>query len=200
MVRLSLRVAHTRGRPPHKRPCSAVLMPLPSSAGSGKHPPSDRQRRSAGKLCLGEMLSIMALLHGSPSKDCKHVWPYGLAQELGHCFADLPSTSRFVALTPRSCCPYGFDSIAIVARGVESILPRAPSWRSAATPPSAGKMLRGLGQRGHTAMGWFFSFKLHLAHQPPGSDHGPQDHRDTTDARRQMLERMTTRLRVKVLG
>ena len=38
----------------------------------------------------------------------------------------------------------------------------ATSERSVTTHPSAGKVLRGLGQRGHTAMGWFFGFKLHL--------------------------------------
>ena len=47
----------------------------------------------------------MALLHGSPHKDCKPVWPYGLEQELGHCFADLPGTGRFVALMPRRRLP-----------------------------------------------------------------------------------------------
>ena len=91
----------------------------------------------------------MVLFHLSPYKDFKHgavAWltPQGLqaclalclGQELGHCFADLPSTSRFVALTPRSCCPCGFDSIVIVARGGGSILPMAASERSATTHPS----------------------------------------------------------------
>ena len=41
---------------------------------------SHRQRRRAGKLSLGEMLSIMVLFHISAYKDFKHFWLYGLSQ------------------------------------------------------------------------------------------------------------------------
>ena len=43
--------------------------------------PSHRQRRRAGKLSLGEMLSIMVLFLISADKDVKHFWFYGLSQE-----------------------------------------------------------------------------------------------------------------------
>ena len=45
--------------------------------------PSDHQRRRAGKLSLGEMLSIMVLFHISAHKDFKYFWLYGLSEEYG---------------------------------------------------------------------------------------------------------------------
>ena len=36
--------------------------------------PTERKRRRAGKLSLGEMLFIMVLFHLSPFKDFKHFW------------------------------------------------------------------------------------------------------------------------------
>ena len=36
----------------------------------------------------------MVLLPLSPHKDFKYFWRHGLEQELGHCFADLPSTGK----------------------------------------------------------------------------------------------------------
>ena len=67
---------------------------------------SDRQRRRAGKLSLGEMLSIMVLFHISAYKAFKHFRLYGLSQEYGDCFRELPSYSRFVSLKPRLLLPF----------------------------------------------------------------------------------------------
>ena len=63
--------------------------------------PSSSQRQRAGKLCLGEMPFIMVLFHLSAYRDFKHFWRYGVEQEFRHCFAQLPSQGRFVALMPR---------------------------------------------------------------------------------------------------
>ena len=53
--------------------------------------PPGPQRHRGDKLSFGEMLCIMVLVHLSPSKDCKHVWPYGLEQEFRHCFMGFPA-------------------------------------------------------------------------------------------------------------
>ena len=63
--------------------------------------PSDGQRRRADTLSLGKMLFIMILFQLSSYKDFKHVCRYGVEQEFRHCFGQLPSYSRFVALMPR---------------------------------------------------------------------------------------------------
>ncbi len=48
----------------------------------------------------------MVLFHFSPDKDFKHFWCYGVEQEFRHCFAELSSTSSFVALMPRLLRPF----------------------------------------------------------------------------------------------
>ena len=53
--------------------------------------PSDRQRRRAGKLSLGEMLSIMVLFYVSAYKDFKHFWLYGLSPMEAVTTANQPS-------------------------------------------------------------------------------------------------------------
>ena len=58
---------------------------------------------------------ILLLFPLSPDKDFKHFCGYGLAQEFRHCFAELPSTSRFVALIPRLLLP--FDLLLYCYRG-----------------------------------------------------------------------------------
>ena len=49
---------------------------------------------------------ILLLFPLSPDKDFKHFCGYGLAQEFRHCFAELPSTSRFVDLILRLLLPF----------------------------------------------------------------------------------------------
>ncbi len=49
------------------------------------------------------MLFIMVLFHFSPDKD---FWRYGVEQEFRHCFAEVSSTSSFMALIPRLLVPF----------------------------------------------------------------------------------------------
>ena len=52
------------------------------------------------------MLCIRVLFHLSPYKDFKHFRSYGGEEKFRHCFAELPGTSRLVALMPRLLLPF----------------------------------------------------------------------------------------------
>ena len=58
--------------------------------------PTQRKRRRAGKLSLGEMLFIMVLFQLSPFKDFKHFRLHGVEQEYRDRFGDLPSYGKWL--------------------------------------------------------------------------------------------------------
>ena len=125
--------------------------------------PTTRKRRRKGKLSLGEMLFVMVLFHLSPFKDFKHFWMHGVEQKYRDHFGDLPSYGRFVALMPRLFAP-----LAVLIHslsGDETGLYIADSTKLAvcANPRiSRNRTFKGLAARGHSTMGWFFGFKLHV--------------------------------------
>jgi len=62
--------------------------------------PLSGQRRRAGKLCLSEMMFIMALFHVSPFKHFKAFYIYGVQDKYRDCFRQLPSETA----KRRRCC------------------------------------------------------------------------------------------------
>lgn len=135
----------------YQRTASQKLLPAPG------------QRQREGKLCLSEMMFIMALFHVSEFKHFKAFYIYGVQQKHRDCFRDLPSYPRFVALMPRLLLPF---SILIHAlRGEETGLYFADSTKLAVCHNrriSRHRVFHGLAARGKTTMGWFFGFKLHI--------------------------------------
>ncbi len=125
--------------------------------------PTNRKRRRAGKLSLGEMLFIMVLFHLSPFKDFKHFWLYGVEQKYRDCFGELPSYGRFVALMPRLFAP--FCVLIHSLSGDKTGIYIADSTKLAVCKNariSRNRTFKGLAARGRSTMGWFFGFKLHV--------------------------------------
>jgi Transposase DDE domain len=125
--------------------------------------PLSGRRRREGKLCLSEMMFIMALFHVSPFKNFKTFYIYGVQDKYRDCFRDLPSYPRFVELMHRLLLPFALLLHAL--RGEATGIYFADSTKLAVCHNrriSSHRVFRGLAARGKTTMGWFFGFKLHV--------------------------------------
>jgi hypothetical protein len=125
--------------------------------------PSPGQRRRDGKLCLSEMMFIMALFHVSPFKNFKAFYIHGVEGKYRDCFTALPCYARFVQLMHRLLLP--FSLLLYALRGEETGIYFADSTKLAVCHNrriSSHRVFRGLAQRGKTSMGWFYGFKLHI--------------------------------------
>ena len=123
--------------------------------------PGHRQRE--GKLCLSEMMFIMALFHVSPFKNFKAFYVHGIEGKYRNCFNELPCYPRFVQLMRRLLLP--FSLLIHALRGEETGYYFADSTKLAVCHNrriSSNRVFRGLAQRGKTSMGWFYGFKLHV--------------------------------------
>ncbi len=154
--------------------------------------PTSRKRRRAGKLSLGEMLFIMVLFHLSPFKDFKHFRVHGVEQKYRDCFGELPSYGRFVALMPRLPAP--FCVLIHNLSGQETGVYIADSTRPTvcANPRiSRNRTFKGLAARGHSTMGWFFGFKLHVVMNHRGELMAVKITPGNTDDRAPLTEMVT---------
>lgn len=125
--------------------------------------PTTRKRNRAGKLSLGEMLFIMVLFHLSPFKDFKHFWVHGVEQKYRDHFGDLPSYGRFVALMPRLFAPLAVLMHSLSGEKTGIYIADSTKLAVCANPRiSRNRTFKGLAARGHSTMGWFFGFKLHV--------------------------------------
>ena len=125
--------------------------------------PTSRKRQRSGKLSLGEMLFIMVLFHLSPFKDFKHFWVHGVEQKYRDHFGDLPSYGRFVALMPRLFAPLAVLMHSLSGDATGIYVADSTKLAVCANPRiSRNRTFKGLAARGHSTMGWFFGFKLHV--------------------------------------
>ncbi len=125
--------------------------------------PTTRKRRRAGKLSLGGMLFIMALFHLSPFRDFRHFRVHGVGQKYRDCLSGLPSCARFVALMPRLFAPFCVPVHSLSGEKTGICIADSTKPAVCANPRiSRNRTFRGLAARGHSAMGWFFGFKLHV--------------------------------------
>ena len=125
--------------------------------------PRTRKRQRKGKLSRGEMLFIMVLFHLSPFKDFKPFWVHGVEQKYRDCFGDLPSYGRFVALMPRLFAPLALLMHSMSGDETGIYVADSTMLAVCANPSiSRNRTFKGLAARGHSTMGWFFGFKLHV--------------------------------------
>jgi Transposase DDE domain len=114
-------------------------------------------------LSVSEIMTIVALYHGSRYRYFKNFYSGVVLNLLKQAFPGLPSYERFIALKPRSFIPrlmflasrsgrktgiYYVDSTTLLVCHNRRI--------------ARHKVFAGLAARGKTSMGWFFGFKLHL--------------------------------------
>ena len=125
--------------------------------------PNGRKRRRKGKLSLGEALFIMVLFHLSPFKDFKHFWVHGVEQKYRNCFGNLPSYGRFVSLMPRLFAPLAVLMHSLSGKETGVYIADSTKLAVCANPRiSRNRTFKGLAARGHSTLGWFFGFKLHV--------------------------------------
>ena len=162
--------------------------------------PNGRKRRRAGKLTLGEMLFIMVLFHLSPFKDFKHFWVHGVEQKYRDCFGDLPSYGRFVALMPRLFAPFCVLIHSLSGEQTGIYIADSTKLAICANPRiSRNRIFKGLAARGHSTMGWFFGFKLHVVMNHKGELMAVKITPGNTDDRAP-LEKMVAGLEGKLLA
>lgn len=122
-----------------------------------------RQRRRAAQLCLSEVMTICIHFHQAHYRTFKHYYQEHVQVQWRGEFPGLVSYSRFVELMQRAALPlavylqqcYGMCSgISFIDSTTLAVCRQQRARRH--------RVFAGLAQRGKTAMGWFYGFKLHL--------------------------------------
>lgn len=121
------------------------------------------QRRRRGVMSMSEMMTIVVHFHQQRYRDFKIYYIEHVGKHLCSEFPNQISYNRFIQLMPRvlnglceylrhcygQCSGIGFiDSTALAVCHNRRI--------------SQHRVFNGVAQRGHTSVGWFFGFKLHL--------------------------------------
>ena len=120
-----------------------------------------RQRPS--RMCLGEVMTILVLFHGSNYRTFKHFYREHVCTHLRGEFPALLSYNRFVERIPQA-----FAALACYLQqrmapcsGV-SFIDSTPLRVCHNMRINSHKVMAGLAKRGKTSTGWFYGFKLHL--------------------------------------
>ncbi len=121
------------------------------------------QRHRAGKLCPSEIMTIMIHFHQSRYRDFKSYYTQHVQVHLNSEFPDLVSYERFVALMPSVLVPLCAYLVSCYGRctGI-SFIDSTPIAVCHNRRIPSHRVFDGIAARGHTSVGWFFGFKLHL--------------------------------------
>ncbi len=127
--------------------------------------PDNRRRKRQRRLCESEIMTILVAFHQSHYRDFKTFYLAHVCQHWHKEFPGLVSYHRFIECIPavlvpllgylRALCgPDKCSGISFVDATDLSICHNARIKQH--------KVFAGIAQRGHTSVGWFFGFKLHL--------------------------------------
>lgn len=121
------------------------------------------QRRRATRMSMSEMMTIVVHFHQKRYRDFKTYYTEYVMCDLQSEFPELLSYSRFVQLLPRilnALCAYlgtCYGQCTGIAFIDSTALAVCHNRRI-----QQHRVFDGIAERGHTSVGWFFGFKLHL--------------------------------------
>lgn len=134
--------------------------PLPAQAG---------QRTRQPGLCESEIMTILIHFHQSGYRNFKTYYTHYVQGQLVAEFPGLMSYSRFVSLIPRVVLTLWAYLLARCGRCTGISFIDSTSLKVCHNRRIArNRVFAGRAARGHSSMGWFYGFKLHLIVNPYG--------------------------------
>ena len=114
-------------------------------------------------LCPSEVMTIVILFHLSGFRNFKTFYTGYVLSHLSQSFPSLPSYSRFVEIKKEVIFPlYCFlDNQFGQITGI-AFIDSTPLAVSHTKRIQSHKVFKKIAKQGHSSMGWFFGFKLHL--------------------------------------
>ena len=123
-----------------------------------KRPP--RRKRS---LCPSEVMTIVILFHLSGFRNFKTFYIGYVLNYLSDAFPKLPSYNRFVEIKQEVIFPlYCFLASRFGQTTGIAFIDSTPLVVSHIKRIQSHKVFKKIAKRGHSSMGWFFGFKLHI--------------------------------------
>ncbi len=125
---------------------------------------SKRAYHRDGKMSKAEIMVIIILFHNSGYRCLKHFYLQHVCVHLRHLFPEVVSYNRFVELQKEVALPLVlFIKKVLLGKctGV-SFVDSTPLRVCRNQRILMHKVFKGIAERGHCSMGWFFGFKLHI--------------------------------------
>jgi len=121
-----------------------------------------RQRKT--EMSESEIMTVVTLFHLSHYRRFKDFYLDCILGQLSSCFPKVVSYPRFVALIPRILTP--LTAYVLSKMGKNTELYYVDSTKMVVCHNrriNRNKVFKGIAERGHSSVGYFFGFKLHLA-------------------------------------
>jgi len=122
------------------------------------------KRKRSSKLSDSEIMTILVGFHLSQIKNFKAYYVFYVTPHLGHLFPDLVSYNRFVELQSKVALALMFY---LKYKGLGkstgiSYVDSTPLRACHIKREKQNKVFKNFAKKGHSSLGWFFGFKLHL--------------------------------------